>query len=212
MEITIGNIANELLKYSNLIQINTIKDLPYLRAYLSGTNGKSTKCFIYVIQELNGKFSVCDYPNDSNGERIIVTGNFNKPFEMEKNINKNLSDKSLHVKKHLSMEEFISYLHEVLSNYGIREYDPDELGTKTLSQIISGKQRLKRIVDRNMRNFNIQGTISEIIDLVSVKKIPVPLLQIKDYEIKYMKNRFKRLGLDITIENEHITQIDFIAK
>ena len=47
MKVTIGEVVNELLNYTNLIQVNTVKDLPFLRAYVSGGNGKFTKCFIY---------------------------------------------------------------------------------------------------------------------------------------------------------------------
>lgn len=208
MKVTIGEVVNELLNYTNLIQVNTVKDLPFLRAYVSGGNGKFTKCFIYIVQEKENQYSVCDYSNDSNGERVLVTGELNRPFEIEKDINKSGNNKSdlLHIKKHIKLKEVIHYLHETLYNYEITKFDPRDR-SQHLSKIIIHKQRLRRIIDKSMKEFKWNGTIGDMIDNVYIKKIPIPLNKIKDYEIRYMRSRLKQFGLYIIIENESIVDI-----
>jgi hypothetical protein len=207
MRASIGNIANELWKYSNLIQINTVKDLPFLRAYISGSSGRSTKCFIYIIQELSGKYSICSYHNDTNGDKVIATGSYNRPFELEKYSGKNIDIADLNIKKHISFDDVMEYIYSTLYSYNLICFDTSKI--VKLSEVLIHKQRVCRILSKILKENNCDETIYGLVDMVCIKGIPVVLKNIKSQEIKYLKSQLSKQGLSLCIEDNKITDIKF---
>ena len=169
MRITIGEIANELIEYSNTVDVSIVNGVPFLRARISSSSN-FTKCYMYVIQTDEHRYAVCDSHDDMNGERFFPSNELIGPFIKERDIIRlkygiESTDDFTYgyesVVQNLSYEQFVDHLIRRLYEYGIIKFDPAHLSDK-VSNLGFTNPRLRRYIDNEFADKkHHQGTISE---------------------------------------------------
>ena len=152
MQSTIGEIANELLPYSNKIEMNMVNDLPFIKANISGSTG-TTKAIFYVIQSELHKYAICDDYNDPLN-RYLPTGNITNPFILEKEIiqrwyNDSSDNIEINVLHDLDLESFVEYLYERLYHYGIILFNPENKDLK-FSELGFNNIKIRNTIEKSL--------------------------------------------------------------
>lgn len=216
MNITIGEIANILLPYTNLIEMNITNDHPFLKAYLNGS-GLSTRIYMYVVQTGEHTYAVCDSDDDKNGKRYFPTGSIKRPLMPEKDIVNewfNGEDKGSDpsVKIGLTNLTFEDYLLERLFEYGILIFDPKDKNV-SITSLDFKSLKIRRIVDRAFADNHYRNSnIGNLIDLVMKKHKTITFPQLKEKEIKCIYAKLKDRGLDVTFKDCEIVKVKYIFR
>lgn len=215
MQSTIGEIANELLPYSNKIEMNMVNDLPFIKANIGGSTG-ITKAIIYVIQTELHKYAICDDYNDPLN-RYLPTGNITNPFILEKEIiqrwyndsSDNIEIKVLH---DLDLESFVEYLYERLYHYGIILFNPENKDLK-FSELGFNNIKIRNTIEKSFKfNSCESGTIKDLINIINKENKSFSLRGLREREINCIFAKLRSIGIHIVIEDKIITKLYFERK
>ncbi len=210
MGITIGEIANVLLPYSNDVDINISNEVPFLRARLSSISAY-TKAYMYVVQTGEHTYACCDSRDDLNGDRFFPTGSTSKPFVIETDIirswfgseGNDISYKYDSVVTDLTFDAFIQHLYERLSHYHIIRLDKKYLTTRLIDMGFTSV-RIKRAIDEEFKAKKChQGTISDLIDIIVRRNGLFSLSSLRSRESKVIVAKLKEIGITVTINSDN---------
>lgn len=210
MRITIGEIANELIEYSNSVEVNIMNGVPFLRARISSISN-FTRCYMYVIQTAEHTYAVCDSHDDLNGERFFPSGEIIKPFILERDIIRlkfgiESSGDFIYgyesVVQDLPYEEFMNHLLKRMHAYEIIKFDPINLSSR-ISNLGFTNPRLRRCLDNEFTDKkHHKGTISDLIDIVLRQRKKFSLAILKPREMGAVAGKLKDLGIYVIIDDD----------
>lgn len=215
MQSTIGEIANELLPYSNKIEMNMVNDLPFIKANIGGSTG-ITKAIIYVIQTELHKYAICDDYNDPLN-RYLPTGNITNPFILEKEIiqrwyNDSNDNIEINVLHDLDFESFVEYLYERLYHYGIILFNPENKDLK-FSELGFNNIKIRNTIEKSFKfNSCESGTIKDLINIINKENKSFSLRGLREREINCIFAKLRSIGIHIVIEDKIITKLYFERK
>lgn len=216
MKVTIGELSEELLFYSNKIEITSVNDRPFMRVYLGGPHN-TTKAIIYIIQTAEHKYSVCDNFDDLLGEKYFPTGSISKPFIKEKELVNELfpildSNEESYFINGLNSLTFINYLYNRLYYYNILQFNPNDSKIK-ISEMGFTSTRIRKGFDQGFKMNNCKSDqIKDLLNVVIKDKKPFNLGMLKNKEFSCIIAKMKDLGLSLKIQKGSIINIEFIRK
>lgn len=217
LNVTIGELVNEILPFSPKIEMNIINEcIPYVKAYLSSGTGSLSKAIIYIIQTDENQYSVCDNNNDPL-DRYVPSGSITNPFIYEKDaihrwFNENHQPTSIRVKEKLNFETFREYFHCILFEYEIIRFDPNERNTR-MSSMGFTSAKIRRVLDNSFTESHCKDNrIKDLIDLVKYQEKPFSLQTLRSRETACVVAKLKNIGLDPTIEKNFITKIEYMRR
>lgn len=215
MNVTIGELINEILPFSSKIEMNMLNEsIPYVKAYLSG--GSISKAVIYIIQTDKNQYSVCDNNNDPL-DRYIPSGNITDPFVFEKDVihrwfNEKCDPTKIKVRKELNLESFKKYFYDILYEYEIIKFDPNSRNMKMASMGFTS-EKIRRVINRSFTESHCgENRIDDLINLVKYQGKPFSLQSLRQRELACVVAKLKNIGLDPTVEKNFITKIDYIRR
>lgn len=213
MKITIGEIVNELLPYSNMVETSTIRGFPFVRALISSNNG-CLRMFMYILQYSENSYYVCD--TDAFGDKYFPTGNTSKPFISEpKLIHELFNEKDEINEEKVRMVDnitFIDYLIDSLIKYDIIIFNKDDLKIK-FSQMGFRNQNIVKTIDRSFTdNFHSDGTMDDLIDIVCKQRKTFSLGYMKPGDIRFVSLKLGDIGLNMNTIDNTIIGITFKKK
>lgn len=217
MQSTIGEIANELLPYSNKIEMNMVNDLPFIKANISGSTG-TTKAIFYVVQTGIHEYAVCDDYNDPLMKRYLPTGNVSNPFILEKEIiqrwysTNSDDDNDINVIKALNLESFIKYLYERLYYYEVIPFNPENKSLR-FSELGFNNIKIRNTIEKSFKfNSCESGTINDLINIVCKENKHFSLKGLREREINCVFAKLRSIGIHAVINDKIITKLYFERK
>ena len=172
MKSTIGEVVNEIIQYSNKIEMSIVNELPFIKVYLSGKNN-TTKAIMYIIQVGNHVYSICDDYDYPIGERFFPTGNITNPFITEKEIvlgwfnNDSNIRNIINMKNNITYDSLIEYIYNRLWYYDIIRFNPECRKIK-FSELGFTSNKIRNIIDKSFIANNCKnGTIDDLIRLIN---------------------------------------------
>ena len=209
MRSTIGEIADLLSPFCNLIEMSTVKGFPFLRAFV-GSDG-ITKCYMYVKQIDEHVYAACDDRDDHHGRRYFPTGSITKPFVIEQELIQSWFSKPdvdpeyyKSVRNSLTYQEFHGYMYERLLTYGIIRLDQNVRDIQ-ISSMDFTSVKIKRTIDRIMKGHGYRvGTIGDLFDIVVVQQKPLILDGLKSKEVQVLVNKLRCAGVKCIMDGNTI--------
>lgn len=207
---TIGELTNGLIEYTNLLEMSTVKDTPFIRALLGSGNG-FTKAYVYIVQTREHRYAVCDSYDDVCGNRYFPTGSNTKPFVQEKDIvqskyntmSSTSGDYST-VVYDLDRNGFYKHMLYLLYKYDIIRINPTTLSEPLAHIFSSGK--IRRNVESSFRDNKCLGSIEDLINIVIRDHNKFNLGNLKQKEVKEVISRLKCIGIIPEIAGNEITK------
>lgn len=217
MIISIGDIVNELVKYSNKVEAQYIGSTPVLKAFLSQSNCL-TRAYLYVAQVSDTKYTAYADVFDNCGYGFLPTGMSEFPFIREIEQIKNMVGGSLDVDERYSRSikdadypELIDFIYETLVSYKIVAAGKTLLNSKISSLITNPK--LVRSIDRSfVANGKRDGTVHDMYDIVVRDRKKFVLNEVKTKDRKLLTQKLADRGIGITITGDKITDVTFKRK
>lgn len=217
MKSNIGEIIDEILPYTNRIEMSMVDDLPFIKAYLSGRHN-TTKAIMYIIQVSSKMYSVCDDYDYPIGERIFPSGNPDNPFITEKEIilawvnNQEGIKHIINLKSNIDHSSLMEYVYNRLWHYDAIRFNPDSRNLK-FAELGFTSSRIRSTIDKSFSYTAYKSnTIGDLISLINDGK-SFPLYGLKDKEINCVFSKLKNIGIIATIDNNNsITRIKFDRK
>lgn len=217
MNITIGELVNEILPFSPKIEMNIIGGhIPFLKAYLNNGYGGISKAVIYITQSDENKYSVCTDNNDPL-DKCIPTGDTANPFLSEKEFihkwfNEQYPHISIKIRNGLNLETFKEYFYDILFEYEIIKFDPKNKAER-MSSMGFTSSKIRRVLDKSFTDNHCKDNrIKDLIDLVRYQEKPFSLETLRSREVSCVVAKLKNIGLDPTIEKNFITKIDYMRR
>lgn len=217
MNITIGELVNDILPFSPKIEMNIIGgSIPYIKAYLNNGNGGISKAIIYVIQVGEHKYTVCDNNSDPL-DRFIPSGNITNPFIYEKDVihrwfNEQHEPTNIRIKANITFDFFRKYFYDILFEYEIIRFDPNSKYI-TMSAMGFTSSKIRKVIDSSfIENQCKDNRIEDLIDLVMYQNKPFSLRTLRPRELGCVVGKLKNIGLDVTVEKNFITKIDYVRR
>jgi hypothetical protein len=218
MKVTIGELVNELMSYSRNIEVNMSGNIPFLKADL-GDNSKHTRAHVYIVQNAEHQYSICDYHDDLHGNRYMPTQNLQTPFIKEKKLIQQKyglvehedSDEKDSVVLNLGYLGLLDHFHNLLFQYGVIRVNPKSFNKQINdSEFIPLSSRTLRGLELLFKDRKI--TNPKIKDLISIVKNPSDVFNIrgiKEKDIKELENKFHSIGINLVIQKNIISDIYF---
>lgn len=221
MQITIGEVINELMPYANIVESSICHGVPFVVARIS-TASNYTIFYMYVVQTGEHQYAACDCRDNINGERFFPTGGIDRPFIVEQDVVRSMfginSDDDISYKYDtvvtgLSFADFITHLYERLSYYEIIRFKSKNLNIK-IAEMGFTSVRIRRAIEEGFKNRKCyMGTIKDLIDIVIRRKDTLSLGGLKHRESNVIVAKLRDLGILITInENNCIDTVQFDKK
>lgn len=206
MKTTIGEVADMVLPFSNVISMSYKNDMPYLIAYIKSFTG-ITRVHFYVAQTKEHVYSACS--SSSYNNRLIVTGNPSKPFIDEKS--SVITDlESTDITTHnLGYNDIKNYFLNILWSNDIIRFDPKSKGM-LMSGMGFNNVKIRRIIDQSFVASKHHGkTIGDLLDIVMDEEKHFDLNPLKERDLRCVNAKLRDIGLIPVISNGYITKIDF---
>lgn len=211
MVITIGEIVNEILPFSNQVTSSIVNGFPYVNAPIRGS-GSCPKIYVSVVQFDNHVYAAAVTDDVFNGNKFIPTGNSSKPFIREKYFMRGNEQSADRIVSRIQLREFHSWWFKQLYDYGVICFNPDNLTTQVRSlgfNSLKIRRTLERMFSKNHCRF---GNIEELINLVNNQKKSFDLTNLLDKELSCVNAKLRNLGLLVTIKDGYIINIDYERK
>lgn len=217
MELTIGEIINQVLPFSNSCECNIIYGKPFLRILVGGV-GLCTRVYMYVIQTGEHKYAVCDSWTDIHGHKYLPTGNVSTPFISEKNkIGRwfgTTEDDDSEFITNLNLEGFMKYFYKVLYEYDIIKFSPENLDLKMVDMGFTSNKIKNTLTQTFRKKRRSKGTIYDLLRIVMEDNKEFDLPTLLPRELKCVRGKLRDIGLDATLEgeseNQKIVKISFV--
>lgn len=214
--VTIGELSNELLKYSNYVTTMMFKNMPYTTVALSGKNGY-VQAYMYIIQLNEGTYSARTDITDCGGARFFPTGNTKNPFVRElEQIHQmfggqsTLNERFYSAIDNASYEDMIVYIYERLMQFKIIEPNKTVFGKRVMSLNFKDPKVI-RILNKGFNRRGLRtGTIWDLIIVVNGRRESFSLEGLSAREIDCIYNKFKNIGILLEIESNYIVDISFL--
>ncbi|MDE7346537.1 MAG: hypothetical protein K2N48_07340 [Muribaculaceae bacterium] len=213
MQITIGEITDIILPYTNSIEIAQYHGRPYVTARMS--NSDHLCCFImYITQTAPHVYAMADGYHDTAGMRYIPDVSIEHPLIAERDMARRLYgtgswEPFTDVRTNVGVDEFVSYLIDCLSSYRLIRYNVNRK-----DELVNGADirstRIKRAIEKAFKDHGYHiGTIGDLVELTMVKKKTIQFKGLKSKEMKTIVTRLKTFGLSCSIEDDFITAVEF---
>lgn len=215
MRTTIGELANSLIEYSNIIEVSNSHEIPFMKVLLGGSSGFA-KGYVYIVQTDEHRYSVCDNHDELNGNRMFPSRSKANPFIVEKEIIQMKFGKSdviftneyASVIHNLSVSEFQDHLYVLLNKYKIIKFDTKKLPLHLSREFKNPK--IKRIIDLNFSDMKYpNGTLKDFIDIVIKNGKPFNLGNLKARERQEVCSKLQGLGFVLSLDKNVITETKF---
>lgn len=210
MQISIGEVVNELLPFTNDINVSIMNDVPFLRARIS-TESAYTRAYLYVVQTAYGKYACADSRDDVNGDRFFPTGGIKHPFIVETDIVRSMfgctgddiSYKYETVVTDLDLSGFVDHLHYLLNYYEIIRFDPKNLSQK-VADLGFTSTRIRRTIEKEFSSKKCHlGTIKDLSDIILRRHERFSLGNLSSKETAVIVAKLKALGVTVKIDPEN---------
>lgn len=219
MQITIGEVVNELSKYSNLVETSITNGMPFVRAFISSSTSH-TKLYMYVAQIKDGIYSVCDDISDTNGSRFFPTGNPNKPFirEIERvhimyGGSGTIDDSWSMSVSDVDYPDFVMYLYQRLKDLKMLKISQKILDSNVVS-LGFNSIRIQRIIEKGFNEKNIRngGTVEDLVKIVNKDKESFSLHGLRNKDIQCIVSKLEDVGLNISTRGGYIVDTTFVRR
>jgi len=205
MRITIGELTNELLPYSKIIDTRLVGTIPFTKAILGDMSG-ITMGYIYIAQVGEHKYSVADADNEMEGRLYIPTQSKINPLISEEEFarkwigNNDAEEKDDMVTKNLDYVEFVKHFHQILLDHQMIKLTQKTLDTPVTS---IGLSTLK--LSKSLSCKSKEALVKDV--LYSIKKSPMKLEGVKEKDVLEIVEKFKHLGVFLNTMEK--TLLDF---
>lgn len=214
--VTIGELANELLKYSNYVTVTMFKHTPYIVAALSGKNGY-VQAYMYIVQTSEGTYSARTDITDCGGARFFPTGNVKNPFirELEQvqqmfGGERCLNERHYSAIDNASYEDMVAYIYKRLMQFKVVELSDAVIGKRVSSLGFHGP-KIARVINKGFNRRGLKsGTIWDLILLVNGLRESFSLEGLNQKDIDTIYNKFKSIGIFLEIRSDYIIDITFM--
>ena len=214
--ITIGELSNELLKYSNYVTTTLYRNVPYTVAALSDKNGY-TQAYMYIVQNIEGVYAACTDITDSGGARFFPTGNITKPFIRELDMihqmfggEASLQERCYSSINNASYQEMIEYIYQRLIQFRIVEPNKT-IVEKKVSCLGFNNPKVARVINKGFNRRGVRsGTVWDLMMLVNGLRESFSLEGLQTKDIDSIYNRLKGVGVLAEIKSEYIVDITFL--
>lgn len=219
MLITIGDIANEIMCYSDSVEVTNVHSIPFIRAPLTNSKGIA-KCYIYVIQMEDGRYTTCDIDDEIDESRLFPLGSISEPFVSEKEMiiqwlgHKDATSSCSHysVRHNLTYTEFIIHFYGVLIQRGVIMDISSNLKRQLNSLGFTNEKIIRTINDEFRKRNCMDQTIGSFIDLVNIEHKPFVLDGLKIRELHCIRAKLRDLGFIASFYDNAINHIVFKKK
>lgn len=215
MKITIGEIINFILPFSNKIDVKEVRGSPFIKASIvDGSNFR--QFFLYVIQTSEHEYAVVDSINDTNGNEFYVNISTEKPFIIERDIirqqhGSGTPDDSWYANVKVGMDKrsFMDHMIDLLIHYDVIRYRKDS-DNIVLSEFGINNDKIKRAVKKAFKDQDYpRGTVDNLLDIVYRKGNKFWMRGCSSKEMQVVSSKLKSIGLICVIEQDFITSIQF---
>lgn len=215
MRITIGEILNEVIKYSSHVESSIRGSTPLIIAYLSRQS--VTRVYLYIAQVGDHRYTAVSDIFDMMGSRFHPTGMIENPFTREIDNIHSMYDGSLSLTEkytsrvsNVSYPDMIDFIHGLLKQYEIIDVSRNVLNSK-LSSIGFNSSRIIKSIENGFPTGKV-GTINDLISIVIKNKTKFQLSGLRAKEIKVVSDKMSDKGIYATIENGSICDITLRRK
>lgn len=215
MKITIGEILNIVIPFSNNLEVSEAYGSPFMTASISNASG-FRKFFIYVKQTADHEYAVCDSIDNNNGNRYYVSKSNEKPFIMERDVirqqlgsgppDPNWYDT---VRVGLNKEAFTNHFIDLLIQYDVIRFRR-ESESIILEDMGIRSDKIKRAIKKAFKDHSyVKGSIQNLLDIVYFKGDRFWMRGCGLKEMQVVSSKLRTIGLLSTIEHDFITSIQF---
>ena len=213
MNITIGNLINYLLPYSNLLETKFICGVPFIRTGLRKESNVNI-AMLYIIQTGEDRYSVLDTISDNFNDKYFPTGSIERPFISDKefishmfNSDENMNNEIVYIKNDISESMFVDYLLDILWYYNIIRLNPKKYDIKIIDMNFRS-DKIKNIITNTFTRLGHQdGTVYDLLTVFIKEHKTFSLHGLRERELKHIQLQLKRVGIIAIIENETIVDI-----
>lgn len=207
MEVTIGEIVNELLPYSVRIETVMSDPFPYVHALIVDRN-HIVRQYIHTLQVKEHSYVIAIQDDETNGNKFIPTKNSSKPFIREKYF---IDGESKETVEFASVEgkNFSDWLLRTLYQLNLIRFNPDDKYLR-FADLGFNSPKIRRVIDKSFSSNHCKyGNISELLDVVNKSSKSFTLSNLLQKEVSCVNAKLRNLGLVAVIKDNDIVSIDY---
>lgn len=219
MRTTIGELTNELMHYSRMIEMNMNGDTPFIKALL-GSNSGFTKGYFYVVQTAEHQYSTCDHYDELHGTRVFPTQNIYDPFIVESNFIQSWLKRLNEIKEGewgrpvsgLNHSDFLDHFYDLLFQYKIIRVNPNIFNTD-IADLKFSSRKISKNIETIFKPYKFNSPkIKDLITIVKKNFNTIHLGNLKPKDINELESKFKQIGIILNIKNNSIIDLQFEKK
>jgi len=215
MKITIGELINEVMKYSSSVEMIMKNGIPYVHAYMSNSKNHIMS-YLNIAQTDEFIYYAIDDINETCGARFIPNGSTSKPFIRELDRIHELyggigfiDDSYTLSVENANYEEFMIFFINLLIDREVIKVTPNIMKLK-IEDIGFHNVKIRRIISKVFNESNMRtGTIQDLIYLILVYKKKFNISSLRSKDIQFVYDKLKDYGIICEIKDGIINGITF---